>query len=78
MIARSTLKPCPFCGGTARAALRGDNYIQIGCKDGCECFTSSKVKSDGGFLNWISVEDFLAAYEEAAKKWNTRVGGTND
>lgn len=78
----TTLKPCPFCGATAQAALRPDARITIACTDDCNCAVAVKVehsKSDffetGSCFSAMLLEDILAAYEEAAKKWNTRVGG---
>ena len=66
------LKPCPFCGGEVRVALRADKRLMVGCKDGCECFVTVDVPHEGGFLDWINLGDLLQAYEEAAAKWNRR------
>ena len=68
----NTLKPCPFCGGEARVALRGDRRLMIGCEDGCECSVTVGVPCNGGFFDWINLGDLLQAYEEAAAKWNRR------
>ena len=59
------LKPCPFCGSSARA-LYIDDYRYHTALVGC-----SKC--------WCEIEKTLGRYEQsdikdAVKKWNTRVG----
>lgn len=66
------LKPCPFCGQTARAALQGDNRLVIACTNGCQCQTSTKVKAEDSFFTRMLFDDILDAYEDAAAQWNKR------
>lgn len=69
-MAKSELKPCPFCGGTARILrLRGGKY----------CVACSSCGARGGAV-WVKDwhDTPFVAQGQAAKLWNARnemIGG---
>lgn len=68
MASKTTLKPCPFCGGDAEISVHGDEYelvAAVGCAD---CTARVRITDDTTTRN-------LDALERAAvAAWNRRAG----
>ena len=64
------LKPCPFCGGEAKAVLGRGNCAVVFCGAGCPCEMRSEINI--GKYQEITYEELDDAFTRAAAKWNTR------
>ena len=67
-----TLKPCPFCGGKAMAALGRGNCAVVFCGNGCSVEMKSELNL--GKYEAIPFNVLNDAFTKAALMWNTRSG----
>ena len=70
MFGMLTLKPCPFCGGKAMAALGRGNCAVVFCGNGCSVEMRSELNI--GKYEAIPFDVLNDAFTKAALMWNTR------
>lgn len=70
MFEMMTLKPCPFCGGKAMAALGRGNCAIVFCGNGCSVEMRSELNM--GKYEAIPFDVLNDAFTKAALMWNTR------
>lgn len=71
------LKPCPFCGGEAKAFKWGATYeIEIQCQnDDCDAYQHGIVSIMDGEDESVAYE---RAYQIAKANWNRRTDNGHD